>query len=179
MMHLKRLAAFFAVAAVIALSGLSLIDWKPIPIYDNAGNSIESIFAGVAPSEDAEWLLAIDRDQPRLLQEHHKHKQESAALAYLDRMLGVETAHAQDEDDEIDCSGDYRECSGHYMYPDWWECQWSCPIDYVKLESAPQYSIWEMGWAIWGIETVCCGTKCKESDCWNGFGDDEEDYQDQ
>ncbi len=176
MTNLKPLTAALAVVALLAVSGLWLIDREPIPIYDNAGNSIESIFAGIAPSEHADWILAIDRDEPKPFHKHDKLKQGSTVVGFFDRAFGVETAHAQD--DEIDCSWYLLDCAGHYRAADWRYCVYSCGGTYDWYRVKPQWADFEDGSEVLGDETECCGNICKETPCYNDF-DDEEDYQDQ
>lgn len=176
MTSLKRLAAVLAVSAVLALSGLWLTDRKPIPTYGNSGKRIESLFAGIAGGEHAERIPEIDRDELKPLHKRDRLKQGSAVFAYLDKVFGVQTAHAQDEDDEIDCSDYLLECSEQYRCPAWFDLIWSRGGWNIGYHVNPQWPDWTDGFEIAG-ETGCCGSRSVESSCHVDFRDDEEGYQ--
>ena len=145
MTNLNRLAAVLAVVALLARSGLWVIDRKPIAIRENAANSIESLFAGFAPGEHAEWILETDRDELKPVHKHERLKLGSAVVAYSDRVIGVETAPTQDQDDQIDCSDSLMERSEHYTYPRWFDRIWSRGGSNIEYHVNPQWAGWTDG----------------------------------
>lgn len=132
---------------------------SPESIYIDAGVPLGSLFVGISPSKQADYLL---NPAEKLTRNDCQDDGSIPVIGAIAKWLDIEPVSASgcEQSDE---------CGGHYMVSSYRSCGYSCNEREEFYYSHPIYDWnYENGW--WYTdEDSCCGYSCAEDGCenWN------------